>query len=518
MILRKLWVFSGLLIMTAAVMAQGPVDGGKVLSPYGQISGPLPKVEPTAEKKSLDLDVPVLEQDKIPLGAIPRDEIPAPYSRFFLSGEYIGWNLNNTSVNPVLFNVPEGLLQISPTNITLNQNGTISSVVSVSNLSSLVLQSQTQLSQNGVVDYGIQSGTRITAGWVLEQDSGLAVTGNFILLPKTTYQLSSATGISEFPLLLQTGFNNTLNFILPPVVVGDSPTLTTQDYSVVLARQVNSTVFANVSNYVVGGEIDVRGRDLYMGDMAFSGVLGFRYFQFKESLGVDSQYTIFRPNGVDDTQSFTAGNGSGSSTTTTVPTLLNYPNPIYIQSASNDSIKVYNHFIGPQIGFNGEFRHNRWSVFGTGKLGIGVLHQVAKIQSNTTQTITSELATQNSSGQITTTTTTNTTNSAGGLLFSPYDNTKYDRNQFGLLPEINVKLGYDVTDRLKFTVGYDFLLLANVLRAPQQTQIVPYNNQLNYTANNQNLTNTQSLQVPAFQYNTSNLIINGLNIGAQLDF
>ena len=111
-----------------------------------------------------------------------------------------------------------------------------------------------------------------------------------------------------------------------------------------------------------------------------------------------------------------------------------------------------------------------------------------------------------------------TTNSTGGLLFSPYDNTKYDRNQFGLLPEINVKLGYDVTDRFKLTVGYDFLLMSNVLRAPQQTQIIPYTNQLNYTANAQQMNMSQSLQIPAFQYNNSNLIINGLNIGAQLDF
>ncbi|MEY4189438.1 MAG: hypothetical protein RIR17_174, partial [Planctomycetota bacterium] len=173
----KILAIVALLTTVTLAQSQSPVDGGKagngpLLSPYGQIGSPLPKVEEKAtEKKALDLEVPYLDPDKVPLGAIPRDEVPTPYSRFFFSGEYIGWNLNNTTLNPVLFNVPEGLLQISPTNITLNQNGQVSSVVSVSNLSSLILQSQAQMSQSGVIDYGIQSGTRLSTGIVLEEDT-----------------------------------------------------------------------------------------------------------------------------------------------------------------------------------------------------------------------------------------------------------------------------------------------------------------------------------------------------------
>jgi hypothetical protein len=129
-----------------------------------------------------------------------------------------------------------------------------------------------------------------------------------------------------------------------------------------------------------------------------------------------------------------------------------------------------------------------------------------------------ETSTQNAAGQITSTTNTTTTNSNGGLLFSPTDVGQYSRNQFGLLPEINAKLGFKATERIKLTVGYDFLLLANVLRAPNQTQLIPYSNNLNYTANNQTQSANQTLQIPAFQYSTSNLIINGVTAGMQLDF
>jgi hypothetical protein len=514
---EKLLASGAWLLMVSAIVAQSPVDGGKVpspLSPYGQIgSAVIKKEQGTNEKKDLELPAMEVDVDKVPIGAIPREGAAPLYPRFFLGGEYLAWKLNNTTLNPIVFNVPEGFLQTAPTTITFNQNGVVSSNVSVSNNSSLLLQSQAQLSQNGVIDYGMQSGMRLSAGYYLEQDSGLSINGNFILVPKNSYYLSSVTGLNDFPILLQTGFQNTLNFVIPAVVVGDSPTLTTEDYAIVLSRQVDSSIFANASTYIAGGELNVRGRDFLIGDMNFSGLLGFRYFQFKEALDVSSQYTIFRPNGVTDVQNINVNGDIVSA-----PIALNFPTPININSASNDQIKVYNHFIGPQIGINADYHYNRWSVMTGFNLGIGVMHQVAKISSNTTQTVKTETSTQNAAGQITSTTNTSTTNSAGGLLFSPVDVGQYSRNQFGLLPEINAKLGFKATERIKLTVGYDFLLLANVLRAPNQTQLIPYSNNLNYTANNQTQSANQTLQIPAFQYSTSNLIINGVTAGMQLDF
>ena len=489
--------------MVSAIFSQTPEDGGKVpsllLSPYGQIgSATPPKVKSDIAKKELDL--PAMEVDKVPLGAIPREE-HSPYSRFYLSGEYIGWKLNNTTVNPILFNVPVGILQVRPATFIVERDRPTRGIFAEPQSASLLLQSQAQLSQNGIIDYGIQSGYRLGAGYVLEQDSGLAIVGNVIMLPKDSYYLSSVTGLNDFPILLQTGFSDTINIVLPPVA-GGSASLQTQTYAITLARQVDSTIFANASAFVGGAEINARGRDLYMGDMNFSGVLGFRYFQLQEALNVNSQYTILRPDGVFD------------------PLSLDFTVPININSKSNDQIKVYNHFIGPQIGFNADFNFDRWSVMTGVKLGIGVMHQVAKINSRTTQTVTTETSSlsQNGQGIITTTTNTSTTTSAGGLLFSPLDVGQYSRNQFGLLPEINAKLGFKATERIKLTVGYDFLLLANVLRAANQTQIIPYTNQLNVTGNGSTQSLSQSLQIPAFQYSTSNLIINGVNAGLQLDF
>ena len=510
---EKLLASGAWLLMVSAIVAQSPVDGGKVpspLSPYGQIgSAVIKKEQGTNEKKELELPAMEVDVDKVPLGAIPREGAAPLYPRFFLGGEYLAWKLNNTTLNPIVFNVPEGLLQTSPTTISFDQTGALRSIASVSNNSSLLLQSQAQLSQNSIIDYGMQSGMRLSAGYYLEQDSGLSVNGNFILVPKNSYYLSSVTGLNDFPILLQTGFNNSLNFTIPSNVAGQAPTMVTQNYAITLSRQVDSSIFANASTYIAGGELNVRGRDFLIGDMNFSGLLGFRYFQFKEAFDVNSQYQIFRPFGINDIQNINV-NGLNLS----APIAIGYPIPIDIQSSSNDQIKVYNHFIGPQIGINADYHYNRWSVMTGFNLGIGVMHQVVKISSNTKQTVVTETANQNGSSEK----STSITNSAGGLLFSPTDVGQYSRNQFGLLPEINAKLGFKATERIKLTVGYDFLLLANVLRAPNQTQLIPYSNNLSYTANNQTQSANQTLQIPAFQYSTSNLIINGVTAGMQLDF
>lgn len=513
---RTTWFCWTFLVLACPLLGQSPGEiGYKVitapLSPYNQIGEPVTKKLPANEVQAIDLSS--VEAEQVPLGALPRLDAPF-YPRFFLSGEYLAWKINNSTINPIIFNVPQGLLEIAPNNLTLNQNGAVSSSVSIANLTSLLLQSQPTLSQNSVIDYGIQSGTRIGAGYTMEEDSGLGLTGNFLLIGKTSYGLSSITGRNSFPVLLETGFSNTINFLIPPVVVGEAATIQSEDFAVVLGRQIDNAVYASASNSAVGGELNLRGRDRYFGDMSLSPLAGFRYFQFKEDLGVNGQFHIFRPAGVTDDQVTTV-----DGVATTVPTLLDFPNPIDIVSQSNDLIKCYNHFIGPQFGFNMNFDFDRWQILSTAKIGIGVLHQVVKIDSSTTQIITNEVATKaGNSSPITRTTSTTNTTSPGGLLFNPVDVGSHSRNQFGFLPELNLKIGYRFRPQLKATIGYDFLLLSRALRAAEQTQLNPYTAQLNFNGNGQQQSFSQALQIPAFSYSTRDLVINGLNLGLQLDY
>ncbi|MEN9673696.1 MAG: hypothetical protein RL553_1961 [Planctomycetota bacterium] len=486
---EKLLASGAWLLMVSAIVAQSPVDGGKVpspLSPYGQIgSAVIKKEQGTNEKK--DLELPAMEVNKVPIGAIPREGAASLYPRFFLGGEYLAWKLNNTTVNPIVFNVPVGIVGAP---IAINNGFNSSSFIAYA---SLTPQSQAALSQNGIINYGMENGMRFTGGLALEQDTGLSVLLNAIIIPTSSYNLSSNTSFNMVPINFQTGLES-------QVALGSNLNANTEVATVpiVVPRNIASQVYASANNFVGGGEVDLKGRDLIFGDVLFSGLLGFRYFQFNESLGVNSIYDISQVPGT-------------PSPDTLQGLQSNFSKYQSITSTSSDNIKVYNNFLGPQIGINSNYNFKRVTFDCNGKLGIGVQHQVATINSSTAQTF----VVKNGDG----TTSTQKSNYPAGLLFSPYDIGRHSRNQFGLIPELNLKLGYRLFDRMKITAGYDFLMMANVLRASNQTQLIPYTTQSNFSGlAAQQQTSSQTIQIPAFTFDNSNLIINGLNVGLQLDF
>ncbi|RLS24571.1 MAG: hypothetical protein DWH70_06985 [Planctomycetota bacterium] len=491
---EKLLASGAWLLMVSAIVAQSPVDGGKVpspLSPYGQIgSAVIKKEQVTNEKKDLDLPAMEVDVDKVPIGAIPREETAPLYPRFFLGGEYLAWKLNNTTVNPIVFNVPVGIVGAP---IAIDNGFNSNSFIAYS---SLTPQSQAALSQNGVINYGMENGMRFTGGLALEQDTGLSVLLNAIIIPTSSYNLSSNTSFNTVPINFQTGLESQVALGGTAGSINANTEVAT--IPIVVPRNIGSQVYASANNFVGGGEVDLKGRDLIFGDVLFSGLLGFRYFQFNESLGVNSIYNIIQPPGIPSPD---AAQGLQS----------NFSQYQSITSISSDNIKVYNNFLGPQIGINSNYNFKRVTFDFNGKLGIGVQHQVVTINSSTTQ----KFDVNNGDG----TTSTQVQNYAAGVLFSPYDVGRHSRNQFGFIPELNLKLGYRLFDRMKITAGYDFLMMANVLRASNQTQLIPYTTQSNYSGLAvQQQTSSQTIQIPAFTFDNSNLIINGLNVGMQLDF
>jgi len=436
------------------------------------------------------LELPAMEVDKVAIGAIPREEAAPLYPRFFLGGEYLAWKLNNTTVNPIVFNVPVGIVGAP---IAIDNGSTQSAFIAYA---SLTPQSQASLSQNGIINYGMENGMRFTGGIALEQDTGLSVLLNAIVIPTSSFNLSSNTSFNMVPINFQTGLNSQV--ALGGTAGSINANTQVASIPIVVPRNIASQVYASANNLVAGGEVDLKGRDLIFGDILFSGLLGFRYFQFNESLGVNSIYDISQVQGSPSPDSIQRLRS-------------NFSQYQSITSISSDNIKVYNDFLGPQIGINSNYNFKRVTFDCNGKLGIGVQHQVVTINSSTAQTF----VVNNGDG----TTSTQKSNYPAGLLFSPYDVGRHSRNQFGLIPELNLKLGYRLFDRLKITAGYDFLMMANVLRASNQTQLIPYTTQSNFSGLAvQQQTSSQSIQIPAFTFDNSNLIINGLNVGLQLDF
>ena len=65
-------------------------------------------------------------------------------------------------------------------------------------------------------------------------------------------------------------------------------------------------------------------------------------------------------------------------------------------------------------------------------------------------------------------TTVTSGRTAGGLFAQPTNIGHYTRDVFAVVPEGNVQLGYQLTDRLRATVGYTFFYMSDVVRPGDQ--------------------------------------------------
>jgi hypothetical protein len=144
------------------------------------------------------------------------------------------------------------------------------------------------------------------------------------------------------------------------------------------------------------------------------GFLGFRYFGLKESLQVGEDLII--------------------------------PNQSRITVL--DQFSTRNNFYGGQLGFEVGFQKHRWSLDLLGKVALGSTQETINIAGGSTFAVPG----------------TPTTAQAGGLLALPTNGGRFNRDTFAVLPEAGVKLGYQLTNHVKFFVGYTFLYISDVAR------------------------------------------------------
>ena len=122
----------------------------------------------------------------------------------------------------------------------------------------------------------------------------------------------------------------------------------------------------------------------------------------------------------------------------------------------NDKFSTSNRFYGGQVGLAGMWRFaDAWSLGFIGKVAIGNTQQTADVIGSTTV----------SSGGVTQTL-------PGGLLTQAGTNIgHYSQNRFSVVPEVGLTLGYQVTDWMRLTAGYNFLYWSNVMRPGDQVNV-----------------------------------------------
>jgi len=114
----------------------------------------------------------------------------------------------------------------------------------------------------------------------------------------------------------------------------------------------------------------------------------------------------------------------------------------------SDRFVTDNQFHGAQIGFVYQERVGRWSLEMLAKLALGANYAELSVDGSTTVSVPGG----------------GTTIYSGGLLAQETNQGVHTRNELAVIPELGVTLGFDITCRLRATVGYTFLYWSRVAR------------------------------------------------------
>jgi hypothetical protein len=174
-----------------------------------------------------------------------------------------------------------------------------------------------------------------------------------------------------------------------------------------------------------------------------------------------------------------------------------------VQSRFNDSFDVRNQFYGGQIGARFEYRMQRLSLEGVAKVALGGNQDVSNISGYFSQTG-AVLGTRQGVFP-------------GGIYTQASNIGRLENDLFAVVPQFQLKLGYDVTPWLRATLGYDFLYWSRVARAVSQ---------LDHSVN---ITQSTPLDpsgagvlvgpaAPARGISNSDLTAHGLNVGLEFRY
>ena len=302
------------------------------------------------------------------------------------------------------------------------------------------------------------SGTRVRFGWWFANNPNLGIEGEYLGFGTRTEnfdQQSNGAAILARPFYnAVTGLDDSELVSYPGVLSGRVRTTATSklDGSAVRFRRLLCCSSGCGFSPIACGPVPSQSR--------IDATLGWRFFQLKESLGIQEDLTSLS----------TANPGS---------------------FVLNDNFRTRNQFNGGELGVHWMGRRGYWSLDMLMRLGLGNTRQEVVIN-GTTQT------TQNG----------NTTNANGGLLAQRTNSGTFVRNQFGVIPELGATLGYQLTQRMRLTAGYSFIYWSNVVRPGDQIDTTVNPNLLPP----ENPTQTAFLN-PRFAFQDSDYWVQGLSLG-----
>ncbi len=231
------------------------------------------------------------------------------------------------------------------------------------------------------------------------------------------------------------------------------------------------TVAVHSSSRLAGGEIN----GLFNLDCGccnrLDAIGGFRYFQLNDGLGVTEDLAVL-PG---------------------VPTIGG------TTFAIQDQFDTADRFYGGQVGLRDEVRRGRFFADFTGEIALGAVDEVVDIRGVT-------VITPPGGAPVT---------KNGGLLALPTNIGDHSRSRFAVLPEAGVDLGYQLTDHLRVSTGYDFLYLSDVVRPGDQIDRVLNPTQVPALGGAGGLVGAPR---PAFAFHETDYWAQGLHVGLEFRY
>lgn len=301
----------------------------------------------------------------------------------------------------------------------------------------------------------LRVGGRITSGMWLNEDQTLGLEFYAFLLPGVSSGLTAGT----------------------PAIIGrpfTDPNYGSSVENVSYPNLVNGFTQAGISSGpLFGAGVLARG-NLYCGsNYRLDALAGYRYLSISDSVKISENLTS-----TDPIQS----------------SLLLGTNFSIL-----DSFRTSNQFNGGDVGLAGEYRFGNWFVDGRARIALGCTHQTCDIFGVTTVTI------PGNPPPVT---------YVGGLLAQSSNIGNYSRDVISYVPELGGHLGYQLTQHVRLKAGYTFLYWSNVVRAGNQIDTVVNTNLI--PGQGQILGSTPAR--PAFQFNSTGLWAQGIDLGVEFRF
>ncbi len=284
-------------------------------------------------------------------------------------------------------------------------------------------------------DYGPLSGGRLNAwGW-LDCDNilGANVGGFWLQQGSTTTSFASNGAAGTAPLFIPLNVLPTTPFVTPGpngLGVAAPPVGGAPGGAGVISITSRSELWGAEANALVNF-LRFQGLEL-------NGLAGLRYMSLQEDLTL-STATANNPN-VPGSFILFPGAGFG-------PGIL----------ATQDTFSTRNDFYGAQVGLQARTTLGCFFVDLTGKLALGDSYESLNVYGLTGVNGTNALTGAPVRGLF-----------PGGILALPTNSGHFTKNDFAVVPEVGLKLGYAITKNIRVTVGYDGIYWSSVVRPGDQ--------------------------------------------------